>query len=107
MNPSALRFASAALFAAFVTFGSVAQAQARKPNILVIWVTTSEASTSAPTTRRDGLQDAEHRQPRARGAMFTDWYGQQSCTAGRAAFVTGQSPIRTASPRSPAGAPRA
>ena len=27
--------------------------------------------------------------------MFTDWYGQQSCTAGRAAFVTGQSPIRT------------
>ena len=29
------------------------------------------------------------------GAMFTDWYGEQSCTAGRAAFVTGQSPIRT------------
>jgi len=29
------------------------------------------------------------------GAIFTDWYGQQSCTAGRAAFVTGQSPIRT------------
>ena len=29
------------------------------------------------------------------GANFTDWYGEQSCTAGRAAFVTGQSPIRT------------
>src|SRR5262249_33851577 len=29
------------------------------------------------------------------GAMFTSWYGQQSCTAGRAAFLTGQSPIRT------------
>ncbi|HWU26827.1 MAG TPA: sulfatase-like hydrolase/transferase [Rhizomicrobium sp.] len=29
------------------------------------------------------------------GAIFTDFYGQQSCTAGRAAFVTGQSPIRT------------
>src|SRR5262245_56634314 len=29
------------------------------------------------------------------GAMFTCWYAQQSCTAGRAAFVTGQSPIRT------------
>src|SRR5262245_32526410 len=27
--------------------------------------------------------------------MFTCWYGQQSCTAGRAAFITGQSPIRT------------
>ncbi|MFL6221299.1 MAG: arylsulfatase [Actinomycetes bacterium] len=29
------------------------------------------------------------------GAVFTDWYAQQSCTAGRAAFITGQSPIRT------------
>src|SRR5262245_25444086 len=29
------------------------------------------------------------------GGMFLSWYGQQSCTAGRAAFVTGQSPIRT------------
>src|SRR4030095_4505118 len=29
------------------------------------------------------------------GCLFTDWYGQQSCTAGRAAFITGQSPIRT------------
>jgi arylsulfatase A-like enzyme len=29
------------------------------------------------------------------GALFTDYYGQQSCTAGRAAFVTGQTPFRT------------
>ncbi|HEX3347205.1 MAG TPA: arylsulfatase [Acetobacteraceae bacterium] len=29
------------------------------------------------------------------GAIFTDYYGQQSCTAGRSAFITGQSPIRT------------
>jgi len=29
------------------------------------------------------------------GALFTDFYGQQSCTAGRAAFITGQCPIRT------------
>jgi arylsulfatase A-like enzyme len=28
-------------------------------------------------------------------ALFTDWYGQQSCTAGRATFITGQSSIRT------------
>jgi hypothetical protein len=28
-------------------------------------------------------------------AIFTDYYGQQSCTAGRAAFITGQSPMRT------------
>ena len=29
------------------------------------------------------------------GGIFTDYYGQQSCTAGRAAFITGQSPLRT------------
>jgi arylsulfatase len=29
------------------------------------------------------------------GAMFTDWYAQQSCTAGRAAFIIGQHPFRT------------
>jgi len=29
------------------------------------------------------------------GGIFTDYYGQQSCTAGRAAFITGQSPMRT------------
>lgn len=29
------------------------------------------------------------------GVAFTDYYGQQSCTAGRAAFITGQSPWRT------------
>jgi len=30
-----------------------------------------------------------------RGAIFTDHYGQASCTAGRSAFITGQMPIRT------------
>ena len=29
------------------------------------------------------------------GIEFTDYYGQQSCTAGRAAFMTGQNPVRT------------
>jgi arylsulfatase len=29
------------------------------------------------------------------GATFTDWYGQQSCTAGARAFITGQNPVRT------------
>ena len=31
----------------------------------------------------------------AEGALFTDSYGEQSCTAGRAAFICGQNPIRT------------
>ena len=30
------------------------------------------------------------------GAVFTSWYGQASCTAGRASFMTGRIPIRTA-----------
>ena len=29
------------------------------------------------------------------GVMFTDFYGEQSCTAGRSAFITGQHPVRT------------
>ena len=32
----------------------------------------------------------------AEGAVFTNWYGQASCTAGRASFMTGRIPIRTA-----------
>ena len=31
----------------------------------------------------------------AEGVRFTDYYGEQSCTAGRAAFITGQNPYRT------------
>ena len=30
------------------------------------------------------------------GMIFTDYYGEQSCTAGRSAFITGQSAFRTA-----------
>ena len=40
------------------------------------------------------------------GAMFTDFYGQQSCTAGRAAFITGQCRSAPASRRSACRAPR-
>ncbi len=34
------------------------------------------------------------------GAVFTNWYGQASCTAGRASFITGRIPIRSALSRS-------
>ncbi len=42
-----------------------------------------------------GLQDAEHRSYCPGRGDVTDWYGEQSCTTGRSAFITGQSPIRT------------
>jgi arylsulfatase A-like enzyme len=97
MHPSILRVASTALLcAALVTFGSVAQAQARKPNILVIWGDDIGGfNISAYNQGVMGYRTPNIDSLAREGAMFTDWYGQQSCTAGRAAFITGQSPIRT------------
>ena len=81
----------------------VAQAQqppaapsGRKPNILFImgddigWFNVSAYNMGLMGYRTPNI-DRIGRE----GAIFTDWYGQQSCTAGRAAFITGQSPIRT------------
>ena len=75
---------------------AAAQTPGKKPNILMImgddigWFNPSCYNRGIM-----GLRDAQHRPHRQGGRMFTDWYGQQSCTAGRAAFITGQSPIRT------------
>jgi arylsulfatase A-like enzyme len=73
-----------------------AQAQPQKPNILVIMG--DDIGWFNPSVYHRGIMG--YRTPNIdrianEGALFTDWYGQQSCTAGRAAFVTGQSPIRT------------
>ena len=67
-----------------------------KPNILVIWG--DDIGISNLSCYSDGLMG--YRTPNidriaAEGVRFTDSYGQQSCTAGRAAFITGQSPYRT------------
>ena len=66
-----------------------------KPNILVIWgddigmwnVGTYTHGMMGKTPNIDSLAKE--------GAIFTDHYAQASCTAGRAAFITGQMPIRT------------
>jgi arylsulfatase A-like enzyme len=73
-----------------------AQPEARKPNILIIWG--DDIGWYNVGTYNQGVMG--YRTPNIdrlakEGAKFTDWYGQQSCTAGRAAFITGQSPIRT------------
>src|SRR5262249_54902630 len=69
---------------------------AASPTSCSSWATTSAGSTPAPSNPGP-LGTPRPTTPRTakEGAMFTDWYGQQSCTAGRAAFITGQSPIRT------------
>jgi len=71
-------------------------AAASKPNILIIWG--DDIGRFNPSCYHNNVMG--YRTPNidriaAEGMRFTDWYGQQSCTAGRAAFITGQSPIRT------------
>jgi arylsulfatase A-like enzyme len=71
-------------------------AKTSKPNILIIWG--DDIGWFNISTNNNGIMG--YRTPNIdriakEGANFTDWYGQQSCTAGRAAFITGQSPIRT------------
>jgi arylsulfatase len=69
---------------------------AKKPNILFImgddigWFNISAYNLGVMGYRTPNIDRIAKE-----GALFTDWYGQQSCTAGRAAFITGQSPIRT------------
>ncbi|WP_242631193.1 arylsulfatase [Rubinisphaera italica] len=69
---------------------------ADKPNILVIMA--DDIGWFNPSCYNHGMMG--YRTPNIdriarEGIMFTDAYGQQSCTAGRAAFITGQSPKRT------------
>ncbi len=71
-------------------------AQQKKPNILVIWGDDIGGfNVSAYNHGMMGYKTPNIDHIAREGALFTDWYGQQSCTAGRAAFITGQSPIRT------------
>lgn len=69
---------------------------ADKPNILVIWGDDiGQFNISSYNLGMMGYRTPNIDSIAQQGALFTDWYGQQSCTAGRAAFITGQSPIRT------------
>jgi len=69
---------------------------AKKPNILIIWGDDiGWFNVSAYNHGIMGYRTPNIDRVFKEGCMFTDWYGQQSCTAGRAAFITGQSPIRT------------
>ena len=68
----------------------------QKPNILILWGDDiGYWNVSAYNQGMMGYKTPNIDRIAHEGALFTDWYGQQSCTAGRAAFITGQSPIRT------------
>ena len=73
-----------------------AQTAARKPNILVIWGDDiGYWNISAYNQGMMGYKTPNIDRIAREGALFTDWYGEQSCTAGRSAFITGQSGFRT------------
>ncbi len=85
----------AAACVAVVAAPALSQA-ADKPNILVIWGDDIGGfNISAYNRGMMGYKTPNIDRIASEGALFTDWYGQQSCTAGRAAFITGQSPMRT------------
>src|SRR3970282_1338244 len=84
------------LLAAVSLLSGTAHAQAKKPNIVVIWGDdVGYWNVSAYNQGMMGYKTPNIDRIAREGGLFTDWYGQQSCTAGRAAFLTGQSPIRT------------
>jgi len=75
--------------------GPASAAEQKKPNILVIWgddigMWNVGAYTHGMMGRTPNIDSLAKK-----GAIFTDHYGQASCTAGRAAFITGQMPLRT------------
>ena len=71
-------------------------AQSKKPNILILWGddvgiwNISRFSNGMMGYRTPNIDRVAHE-----GGLFTDYYSQQSCTAGRACFIAGQNPIRT------------
>jgi len=84
------------LLAALAATPLLASAQGSKPNILVIWG--DDIGTWNISHNNRGMMG--YRTPNidriaAEGVAFTDYYAQQSCTAGRAAFISGSVPVRS------------
>jgi arylsulfatase A-like enzyme len=68
----------------------------RKPNILILWGDDIGWYNISHNNKGAMGYDTPNIDRIAReGLDFTDYYGQQSCTAGRSAFITGQNPLRT------------
>ncbi len=67
-----------------------------KPNILVIWGDDiGQSNISAYTMGLMGYRTPNIDRIANEGMIFTDYYGEQSCTAGRSSYITGQSVYRT------------
>jgi arylsulfatase len=91
-----LRLIGIGCLIAIAASAGVVHAQDQKPNILILWG--DDIGYWNISTYNQGMMG--YKTPNIdriarEGGFFTDYYGQQSCTAGRAAFITGQSPYRT------------
>jgi arylsulfatase len=88
------------LFSIFSMIGlmclSLSSGAQDQPNILVIWGDdVGQSNISAYTRGLVGYQTPNIDRIANEGIIFTDYYGEQSCTAGRSSFITGQSVFRT------------
>jgi arylsulfatase len=82
--------------AALAALPVLAMAQTGKPNILVIWGDDIGTWNISHNSRgMMGYTTPNIDRIAKEGVAFTDYYGQQSCTAGRAAFINGSVPVRT------------
>ena len=99
MKAATITCIAAAMTAAVSLVSATTMVQAQdqaKPNILVIWGDDiGYWNISAYNQGMMGYKTPNIDRLAKEGALFTDYYGQQSCTAGRAAFITGQTPFRT------------
>lgn len=78
------------------TLSFTAYASDSKPNIVIIWGDDiGQTNVSAYSKGMMGYQTPNIDRVANEGVIFTDYYAEQSCTAGRAAFITGQSVFRT------------
>ena len=96
MSKSRYRMFLAILLGLTASLAALGQASGKKPNVVMLMsddvgdygVYYGGAALGHPTPNIDRMAKE--------GAMFTSWYGQASCTAGRASFMTGRIPVRTA-----------
>src|SRR5512132_1293507 len=80
----------------FLTGPPAFAAADKKPNIVIIWGDDiGQSNISAYSKGMMGYQTPNIDRVAKEGVLFTDYYSEQSCTAGRAAFITGQSVFRT------------
>jgi arylsulfatase len=89
-------FATLMAAGAVMSSSETAKAETDKPNILVIWGDDiGRSNISAYTFGMVGYRTPNIDRLAKEGTLFTDYYAEQSCTAGRASFITGQSVFRT------------